>query len=454
MSSTTCGSDVAANTLFDNLVDATDFVLPEIDLTDPQFQIPDTSNNAVYETTDKLTEAALTERKVGGTGMFDALMEANKRHLHEEYAAGRISSAMYSETYVAMTTAVMGAAVQYLLQKDNAYYQSLLVQKQAEAAEVGVVQAKVQLEGAKAELVRQRVLVKTASAQSAHTKLMIATEDAKRCLTEAQSTQVKYETEFVMPKQVEKLTADIAVTDLQGLGIVAQTAQTEYQTNNILPKQVEKLTADVAVTEYQVSDILPAEKAAITARTGVSEAQAAQAIYETDFVLPKQVETATAQISKLTADKDQVLYQTSAILPAQLAGIQADTNNKVYTHENLLPAQVANTTVDTEIKDFTHTFIQPVQKDNLIEQWEANRAQTTDTRSDGSLVHGSIGKQKELHSQQIESYQRDQEWKVAKGLIDVWITTKSLDEGTLTPSSLNEGAINSVMGNVRSNLGI
>lgn len=367
MSSTTCGSDVAANTLFDNLVDPTDFALPVIDLTDPQFQIPDTSNNAVYETADKLTEADLTERKVGGTGMFDALMEANKRHLHEEYAAGRISSAMYSETYVAMTTAVMSAAVQYLLQKDNAYYQSLLVQKQAEAAEIGVVQAKVQLEGTKAELVRQRVLAKTASAQYAHTKLMIASEDAKRCLTEAQSEQTKYETEFV---------------------------------------------------------------------------------------LPKQVETATAQISKLTADKDQVLYQTSAILPAQLAGIQADTNNKVYTHENVLPAQVANTTADTEIKDFTHTFIQPVQKDNLIEQWEANRAQTKDTRSDGSPVNGSIGKQKELHSQQIESYQRDQEWKVAKGLIDVWITTKSLDEGTLTPSSLNEGAINAVMGNVRSNLGI
>ncbi len=367
MSSTTCDSDVAANSLFDNLVTEADFALPALDLTDPGFQIPDNSGNTLFDPASKLTEADLTSRQPEGSGMFDALMEANKAHLHDEYASGRITSAAYSEAYIAMTTAVMGAAVQYLLQKDNAYYQSLLVQKQAEAAQIGVVQARVELEGTKAELIRQRLAAKTASAQYAHTKLMIASEDAKRCLTQAQSAQVTY---------------------------------------------------------------------------------------ETANLLPKQVDTAVAQISKLTADKDQVLYQTASILPAQLAGINADTNTKVYQVENFMPAQTANVTKDTEVKDYTLGFILPAQKDLTLEQYESTLAKTSDTRSDASAVTGSIGKQKQLHQQQIDSYKRDAEWKVAKGLIDTWITGKSMDEAYGTPTNFTSGQIDAVMNAVKANLSL
>jgi hypothetical protein len=268
-------------------------------------------------------------------------MEANKVHLHEEFSSNRLTGKDYVQAYVAMTTTAMSAAVQYLLSKDNAYYQATLVQKQAQIASIEVVRAKVELEKTKAELRAVQMDVKTRAAQYAHTKMMIASEDAKRCLTQSQEAQVNYETGSIMPKQLEALTIGI---------------------------------------------------------------------------------------SKTTAEKDQVLYQTANILPEQLLNLTAEKNQKVYQTENVMPAQKENITVDTAGKTYTNTFILPEQLELARENVESTRAKTKDTRRDGAIINGSIGTQVALHRQQISSYKRDAEWKVAKGLIDTWITGKSLDE--------------------------
>lgn len=368
MSSATCDSDVAANSLYGNLVDETQFSLPVVDLTSSEFTNPSTLNNPLFEAQTKLTEADLTSRSPRGTGMFDAMMESTKAHLQEEFAANRITGKEYTEAYVSLTTAAMSTATQYLLQKDNSYWSAIMAQKQAQAAEMEVVKARVELERSKAELRAQQYDTKTRAAQYAHTKLMIASEDAKRCLTQAQSAQVTY---------------------------------------------------------------------------------------ETDFLLPKQLEAVTMGITKTTAEKDQILYQNSAILPAQLLGIQKDTGVKTYQLENVLPAQVAGVTEDTVGKTYTNQFILPEQLENLREQVEANRAKTLDTRTDGiTPVTGTMGKQKDLHAQQITSYQRDAESKVVKMLIDTWITGKSMDENYGTPTEITMGSIDSAVSSLRANLSL
>lgn len=382
MSTTTCGSDVAANSLFSNLVNVSEFDIPAVDLTSADYQIPDLTTDPLFADIIKLELDDLTTGQPRGEGMFDKLMESNKAHLHEEYSAGRLTAAAYSEAYVAMTSAVMSASLQYLLQKDQAYYQAALVQKQAQVAQIGVIQAKVQLEETKARLIEQQLSAKTRAAAYALTKVQIAAEDARRCLTQAQESQVNYETGTMMPKQVEKLTADIALSTAEELRVDSQTAQIGAQTA-------------------------------------------------------------------------QITYQTANILPEQLANLVAEKNQKTYQTENLLPAQTANVTKDTETKDYTLSFLLPSQLDLSRENVEAARAKTLDTRTDGTtIVTGSIGKQKELHAQQIESYKRDAEWKVGKGLIDTWITGKSMDENYGTPNAFTMGQIDATISSIKTNLGI
>ena len=90
------------------------------------------------------------------------------------------------------------------------------------------------------------------------------------------------------------------------------------------------------------------------------------------------------------------------------------------------------------------------QRGLILEQTEAKRAETLDTRSDGTTaVAGSIGKQKALYDQQIDSYEKDAQYKVAKLFSDAWITQKTLDEGLTAPTSFTNAEVDEVMAAVR-----
>lgn len=86
------------------------------------------------------------------------------------------------------------------------------------------------------------------------------------------------------------------------------------------------------------------------------------------------------------------------------------------------------------------------QQINLVlEQIEVQRAQTLDTRTDGSPVAGSVGKQKDLYTQQITSYKRDAEVKAAKIFSDAWITQKTIDEGLLAPTGFTNASLDTIL---------
>lgn len=307
-----CGADTNANALLTSLLQGKSFDLPAVDLNDSKYLTPD-GQGELYTPPAKLTNEDLTTRVVDGSGVFDALMSGIAAHLKKEYEQNRITGQQYTEAFVAAATGAMGTATQFLLGRDQAYWQAITAQLQARALEIGVVTARVQLETAKAQLAMARTQALTAEAEYGLTKMKIATEDQTYCLA--------------------------------------------------------------------------------------------------------LVQTETAQ------------FNLDKILPEQWDGLKLDNDTKTYQNTQILPRQ----------------------KDLLLEQIEVQRAQTLDTRTNGAAIKGSVGKQKDLYTQQIISYQRDAEVKAAKLFTDAWITQKTIDEGLLAPGAFRNDSVNVILRNIKKN---
>ena len=156
---------------------------------------------------------------------------------------------------------------------------------------------------------------------------------------------------------------------------------------------------------------------------------------------------ALAQIQAVTA---RVTLATSK---AQfvLAKIQALSANTEYA---LTKMKIATESETYCAALFNVNKILPAQERLLQEQYEVQRAQTQETRSDALPILGSIGKQKELYSQQITSYQRDAEVKAAKLFTDAWITQKTIDEGLNPPNGFTNASIDTILTKLKSNNGL
>lgn len=249
-------ADTNALAILESVTADLDFTIPNVDLDDPIYQIPGGSDAEWYQQIPKLTIEQLTTRQVGGDGAFDALMDGFKAHLRAEYDAGRITGAEYTKAYIALTESAMAQGVQFLLQKDQAYWSAL-------QAQIAAINGRVQLQTAKVQLASAQLEAMNMRAQFALTTMKLATEDA------------------------------------------------------------------------------------------------------------------------------------------QFAA--------------------------------------------LSEQYETQRGQTMNTRSDGTIVAGSLGKQKELYAQQIISYQRNSELAAAKVWSDAWITQKTIDEALAAPTMFQNTTVNSVL---------
>lgn len=272
-----CGAEIEANRLLTELTQGEDFTLPDIDMSGSEWDIPGGDDSPIFGTIERITNESLTTREVGGSGVFDALMQSASKHLLAEFKNERITGGEYVKAYIATMEACMGNAVQFLLGRDNAYWS-------AATAQIGAVTARVNLATTKAQFVLAKIQALTAKSEYALTKLKLSTESVTYC-------------------------------------------------------------------------------------TG--------------------------------------LYNLDKTLPQQLL--------------------------------------------MLIEQTEAQRAQTMDTRTDGTIVTGSIGKQKDLYSQQITSYQRDAEVKAAKLFTDAWTVQKTVDEGLDPPDGFTNNSVNTVLTAIKTN---
>jgi len=146
-----------------------------------------------------------------------------------------------------------------------------------------------------------------------------------------------------------------------------------------------------------------------------------------------------AEIDLVTA---KVLLDTAK---AQYAAAQAQAS--------ILEAQHVQSLLQIAGEDAKYNLTQ-WQIDLVREQYEQARAQTSNTRSDGSTVFGVIGKQKDLYTQQIDSYQKDAAYKVGKMYLDSWLTQKTIDEGLTPPTELANATLQTVLSRLRSGVAL
>jgi hypothetical protein len=158
----------------------------------------------------------------------------------------------------------------------------------------------------------------------------------------------------------------------------------------------------------------------------------------TQFVLQRENIFWESQKSQIEAVTGRATLEKER-LNAAAASILANTAKASYAKEVL---SLANAEVAYDQGKYQLDNLLPKQGNLLDEQVEGARAQTLDTRTDGvTLVAGVVGKQKDLYTQQITSYQRSDETKTAKILADTWITQKTIDEGLLAPTAFTNAKL-------------
>ena len=228
--------DNRSKELLSSVTEGLDFSIPNVDFDDPAFDIPESLANALQNTPEQLTVGTLTECVVDGNGCFDRVMTALKAHLNLEYEAGRITGAEYTKAYIASMQGALQFSVQYLLGKDNAFFQALGTQASALRANIDAYTAKVQLAIAQAQAHQLK-------AQYATTVLQLAATEEQKELVEAQ-TEVQKQQKGLLLEQTEQAHAQVSDTRLDGSSPVS--GYTGNQ-NKLLKQQVEAFKHDAIV---------------------------------------------------------------------------------------------------------------------------------------------------------------------------------------------------------------
>lgn len=153
----------------------------------------------------------------------------------------------------------------------------------------------------------------------------------------------------------------------------------------------------------------------------------------------------------------QALAAQSAAQVAEIQAVRASVELETAKYQlvaaaaqaEMLEAQHVLVQMQVSSEDAKYNLAN-AQIDMVKEQTEAQRAQTMETRSDGTTaVAGLLGKQKALYTQQIDSYKRDAEVKLGRMFVDSWITQKTLDEGLQAPDQFTNNQVNSILAKLR-----
>ena len=430
--------DDLAQQLFDSLISDAP-TAPEVDFNDPKFSFTPDENSELYTDASEITLEDLTKVDLEGDGVFDKLMAAMDLHIQREFKGNRITGDQYAKVYTEVMGGVLASSVQFLLAKDQAHWQAITAQMQARIAEIQATKALIELEEAKVLTQKAVFDMKNSGAQYALTKLQLAGENQRHFLLQAQTDGEVYKVRHLMP-------AELAIQQYQRMQVLPSTvAINQVQADRLLP-------AEAAIKEYINRELQPIEKAtaaynievSLPIKTDIDE-------FQRDNMLPVQ----------LAQEQHKIYFQ----LPAQTGLIReqwetqrAQTLNTrtdgLTAISGMIGKQKDSLDADIQTKQFNIDFVLPVQLDLVKEQREAERSKTLNTRTDGQTITGSVGKQKDLYTQQIDSFIKDAKFKTAKMYLDGWITQKTLDEGLTAPTELTNATINSVLSSNRSTNGL
>lgn len=232
--------DIRSKELLASLTNGLDFSVPSVDFDSNAFEIPESLADALKNTPEQLTVGTLTDCTIDGNGCFDKVMTALKAHLNLEYEAGRITGAEYTKAYIASMQGALQFSVQYLLGKDNAYFQSLGSQATALRANIDAYTAKVQLAIAQAQAHQNK-------AQYANLVLQLNATEEQKELIEAQTETQKQQKQLLV-EQTEQAHSQISDTRLDGKPVSGYVGNQ----NSLLKQQVISFKKDFIVKGAKV----------------------------------------------------------------------------------------------------------------------------------------------------------------------------------------------------------
>lgn len=233
-----------------------DFDIPSVDLSDPIYDLPVPGD--IGGVIARIENSDLTTKSLTGTGTFDVLMAALRVHLQKEFESNRLTGEQYAKVYTALTEGAMAQAVQFLLARDQSYWQAVMAQQQALAAQVALVTSRVQLASAKVELESLKMQANTNKANYALTVLKLATENVA-------NDTAQYQLDHLLPEQKNQLLAAITKTTAETAVVNKQGSQLDAQTIG-----VEK---DNATKDYNLTYILPEQKKLVQEQMESARAQ-------------------------------------------------------------------------------------------------------------------------------------------------------------------------------------
>lgn len=253
------------------------------------------------------------------------------------------------------------------------------------------------------------------------------------------------------PITVDDLTTGVVggtgVFDKLMVSLVAH-LKVEFQANRISGAEYTKAYIGIVGAALQTAQqfLLTKDQSHWAALLAQAQAKAANVGLVTARV---ELETAKIQASRAQFDA------STARVNYGLVKMKIATEDVTYANLTLQGIGINQQNQNLEKQgvglEFTNTNILPKQASLLSEQIEVQRAQTMNTRTDGTTpVTGSIGKQKDLYTQQISSYIVDGKTKVGKIFTDAWITQKTLDEGLAAPTQFTNTEVNEVLIALRS----
>lgn len=250
----------------------------------------------------------------------------------------------------------------------------------------------------------------------------------------------------VIPAEVSKLSiVDLTSGTVAGTGAfdkimvsLAAHLKNEYDKNRITGAEYTK--AFIAATELALSQ-------------GASFTLACERQYWDTLLLQQQTIAAKLQAENLLAEYAIKKLQL-AKLSSEYCASEFNVNTLLPKQAEMLTKQIAGQETSNQIAAYNLANMLPEQLKLVKEQFESARAQTKDTRSDGSAIEGSVGAQKLLHAQQVTAYIQDSKLKVAKIFSDSWITQKTLNEDVPAPAQLINDSVNTVLSNLRASVNI
>jgi len=409
---------------------------PTIDFSDVKFNFSPDTDSELYSDINAVDVEDLTEVDLEGNGVFDKLMAAMDLHINREFKGNRITGDQYAKVYTEVMNQVLGSAVQFTLAKDQARWAAITAQMQARIAEIEATKALISLETAKVEAQKMIFDMKNSGAAYALTKMQIANANADHFLKLTQTEGEVYRVRYLMP-------AELAIQEYQRMEVLPSTVNiNKVQADRVLPAQA-------AIAEFTNREMQPLEKSIQQYTRDVSMPIKTDIdTFQRDSLLPVQLAQEQHKLNQQLPAQTGLIKEQWESQRAQTLNTRTDGLTVVA---GLLGKQKESIALDVDTKQFNLDQTMPIQLDLVKEQREAERSKTLNTRTDGTTVVGSVGKQKDLYTQQIDSFVKDAQYKTAKMYLDSWITQRTIDEGYPLPDALTNANITTVLNRNRTN---